>query len=119
MIHIIDLDGNGVIDYNEFLSCAINKKKIMSNERLEIAFKTFDSDGSGKISVDEIMDIFTKGAKNKEGINKEVFEKMVKGADENGDGEISFTEFKAIMKKFSININIYSKCIIIFNSNEI
>lgn len=46
------------------------------------------------------MDIFTKGAKNKEGINKEVFEKMVKGADENGDGEISFTEFKAIMKKF-------------------
>ena len=100
MIHIIDLDGNGVIDYNEFLSCAINKEKIMSNERLEIAFKTFDSDGSGKISVDEIMDIFTKGAKNKEGINKEVFEKMVKGADENGDGEITFTEFKAIMKKF-------------------
>ena len=35
MIHIIDLDGNGVIDYNEFLSCAINKEKIMSNERLE------------------------------------------------------------------------------------
>lgn len=100
MIHIIDLDGNGVIDYNEFLSCAINKEKIMSNERLELAFKTFDSDGSGKISVDEIMDIFTKGAKNKEGINKEVFEKMVKGGDENGDGEISFTEFKAIMKKF-------------------
>ena len=59
MIHIIDLDGNGVIDYNEFLSCAINKEKIMSNERLEFAFKTFDSDGSGKISVDEIMDIFT------------------------------------------------------------
>ena len=111
MIHIIDLDGNGVIDYNEFLNCAINKEKIVSNERLEIAFKTFDSDGSGKICVDEIMDIFTKGAKNKEGINKEVFEKMVKGADENGDGEISFTEFKAIMKEFSININIYSKCI--------
>ena len=100
MIHIIDLDGNGVIDYNEFLNCAINKEKILSNERLEIAFKTFDTDGSGKISVDEIMDIFTKGTKNNKGVNREVFEKMVKEADENGDGEISFSEFKTIMKKF-------------------
>ena len=100
MIHIIDLDGNGVIDYNEFLNCAINKEKILSNERLEMAFKTFDTDGSGKISVDEIMDIFTKGTKNNKGVNREVFEKMVKEADENGDGEISFSEFKTIMKKF-------------------
>ena len=100
MIHVIDLDGNGVIDYNEFLNCAINKEKILSNERLEIAFKTFDTDGSGKISVDEIMDIFTKGTKNNEGINREVFAKMVKDADDNGDGEISFQEFKTIMKKF-------------------
>ena len=100
MIYVIDLDGNGVIDYNEFLNCAINKEKILSNERLEIAFKTFDTDGSGKISVDEIMDIFTKGTKNNEGINREVFAKMVKDADDNGDGEISFQKFKTIMKKF-------------------
>ena len=65
-----------------------------------MAFKTFDTDGSGKISVDEIMDIFTRGTKNNEGVNREVFEKMVKEADENGDGEISFSEFKTIMKKF-------------------
>lgn len=83
----------------------LSKSNFISSKTIPI------SDGSGKISVNEIMDIFTKGAKNKEGINKEVFEKMVKGADENGDGEISFTEFKAIMKKFSININIYSNCI--------
>ena len=100
MIHVIDLDGNGVIDYNEFLNCAINKDKILSNERLEVAFKAFDTDGSGKISVDEIMTIFTKGAKNNEAANKDVFEKMLKEADDNGDGEISFNEFKAIMKKF-------------------
>ena len=100
MIHVIDLDGNGVIDYNEFLNCAINKDKILSNERLEVAFKAFDTDGSGKISVDEIMTIFTKGSKNNEAANKDVFEKMLKEADDNGDGEISFKEFKAIMKKF-------------------
>ena len=37
---------------------------------------------------------------NKRKFNAEVFEKMVKEADENGDGEISFSEFKTIMKKF-------------------
>lgn len=100
MISVIDLDGNGVIDYNEFLNCAINKDKVLSNERLEIAFKMFDTDGSGKISVDEIMAIFTKGTKNEKDVHREIFEKMVKDADENGDGEISLAEFKKIMKKF-------------------
>ena len=100
MIQSIDLDGNGVIDYNEFLNCAMNKEKIMSNENLEIAFKMFDTDGSGKISVDEIMSIFTRGTKNNEGIDKSEFLKMINEADENGDGEISFAEFKTIMKNF-------------------
>ena len=44
------------------------------------------------------MTIFTKGDKGH--ANREVFEKMVKEADENGDGEISFQEFKTIMAKF-------------------
>ena len=98
MMMSIDLDGNGVIDYNEFLSCAFNRDKIMSKDNLELTFKAFDSDGSGKISADELMTIFTKGDKNH--ANREVFEKMVKEADENGDGEISFQEFKIIMAKF-------------------
>ena len=94
MMLSIDLDGNGVIDYNEFLSCAFNRDKIMSKDNLELTFKAFDSDGSGKISADELMTIFTKGDKNH--ANREIFEKMVKEADENGDGEISFQEFKTI-----------------------
>ena len=40
-----------------------------------------------------------KGDKNGN-LNKDVFEKMIKDADENGDGEISFNEFKTIMSKF-------------------
>jgi calcium-dependent protein kinase len=98
MMKSVDTDGNGVIDYNEFLACAVNRDKIMSKENLELAFKAFDTDGSGKISVDELMDIFCKGDKSH--ANKQVFEKMVKDADENGDGEISFSEFKTIMTNF-------------------
>ena len=101
MISSIDLDGNGVIDYNEFLTCTMNKEKILNNDNLEICFKAFDSDNSGKISLDEISAIFNSGDKEK--IDKEeleVFKKIIKDADENGDGEISFKEFKDLMRKF-------------------
>ena len=103
MISSLDLDGNGVIDYNEFLTCTMNKEKILNNDNLEICFKAFDSDNSGKISLDEISAIFNSGDKEK--INKEeleVFKKIIKDADENGDGEISFKEFKDLMRKFFI-----------------
>jgi Ca2+-binding EF-hand superfamily protein len=33
-------------------------------------------------------------------VDKSVFEKMIKEADANGDGEIEFDEFKNIMEKF-------------------
>jgi len=38
----IDLDGNGYIDYNEFLVGFMNRNKILSNENLEKAFDSFD-----------------------------------------------------------------------------
>ena len=98
MINSIDLDGNGVIDYHEFLSCAISKEKILRSENLEICFKAFDLDNSGSISVDEISAIFKKGGKDDENI--EAFKNIMKEADENGDGEISFAEFKNLMRKF-------------------
>ena len=99
MIKSIDLDGNGVIDYNEFLACSMNKDKILRNDNLRICFNEFDKDGSGKISIDEISNIFKKGDQdNKE--DMEAFKKMIKDADENGEGEISFEEFQDIMNKF-------------------
>ena len=98
MIKSIDLDGNGVIDYNEFLVCSMNKEKILRNDNLKICFNEFDTDHSGKISVDEISHLFNKGDNNDE--NLEALKKMMKDADENGDGEISFEEFKDIMNKF-------------------
>jgi calcium-dependent protein kinase len=92
----IDLDGNGFVDYNEFLTATINRDKILSQKNLEMAFQTFDKDGSGKISTSEIMQIFN----NADLKDQTVFEKIVKDADENGDGEISYDEFKHLMTKF-------------------
>ncbi len=38
----IDLDGNGFIDYNEFLAATINRSKLLSKNNLEAAFTAFD-----------------------------------------------------------------------------
>ena len=37
-----DMDDSGTIDYNEFLAISLNRKKLLSKDNLELAFKTFD-----------------------------------------------------------------------------
>jgi calcium-dependent protein kinase len=43
LIKRVDLDGSGDIDYNEFVNGAVSTEKILSEERLEKAFKLFDA----------------------------------------------------------------------------
>jgi calcium-dependent protein kinase len=52
-----DTDGSGHIDYNEFLAAAFDRSKLLSKEKLESAFETFDKDGNGKISVNEFKEL--------------------------------------------------------------
>ena len=54
----IDTDKSGAIDYSEFISASIDRKKMLSKKRLERIFKMFDKDCSGTISKDEIKQIF-------------------------------------------------------------
>ena len=55
----------------------------------------FDKDGSGSISYDEIRQIF---GRNKN-IEDNVWRDMIKEVDINGDGELSYVEFKEMMMK--------------------
>ena len=38
----LDIDNNGYIDYTEFVLATINKKRLLSKERLMLAFSVFD-----------------------------------------------------------------------------
>ncbi len=94
IMHEVDMDQNGTIDYNEFILATLNKQKVLNKEKLEATFKMFDKDGNGKISAEEIRSILgTNG-------DKSVFDAIVKEVDANGDGEISLVEFKEMMLKF-------------------
>jgi len=50
----VDADQNGHIDYSEFVMATLNKKNLISADRLETAFKIFDKDNNGFIDVNEI-----------------------------------------------------------------
>lgn len=95
IMKIADADGSGEIDYSEFVVATMDKRKLLSNEKLETAFNLFDKDGSGSISAAEVRDVLG-GKKN---IDDNVWNEIVVEVDGDGNGEISFGEFKIMMAK--------------------
>lgn len=85
----IDLDSNGVINYNEFIAATFDRKKSNTKEYVYQAFKTFDVNKDGKISIKELEKIIT--AENEEDVKE--MQSLFAKIDTNGDGEIDFDEF--------------------------
>ena len=54
IMSVADIDGSGEIDYSEWLVATLNKKNLITDENLEKAFRYFDKDMSGVISIDEL-----------------------------------------------------------------
>ena len=54
VIMAADTDGDGKIDFDEFSTAALDKKKHISRENIQKAFKMFDQNGDGKISPQEL-----------------------------------------------------------------
>ena len=97
MFKEIDIDGNGTIDYTEFVMATMNEKLFLTNDKLLQAFKMFDKDGSGTISPEEIKEVLGFDSNT----NQKLIDDIIKEVDENGDGEIQFEEFVHMMKRFA------------------
>ena len=95
MINEVDADGNGTIDFIEFVSFLARRlKDSEAEEELKEAFKKFDKDGNGLLNE---ADIKTAMAELGEKMADEDISDMLLGADKNGDGQITYEEFKEIM----------------------
>jgi Ca2+-binding EF-hand superfamily protein len=91
MFDKVDADGSGEIGYSEFVVATMNDNNFISNEKLRFAFKLFDLDGGGSISVEEVRKILKMMNPNLDA------EEMFKFLDINGDGEVNFDEFTDVM----------------------
>jgi len=97
IMRAVDNNNSGSIDYTEFVMATINRQKLLSKERLEAVFKLFDKDGNGYLTADELREIFNPG--NTKEIDDNVWNDLIKEVDQNGDGKISYKEFKDMMLK--------------------
>ena len=99
MISDIDKDGNGTIDYSEFLEMMTTKMSEKdSKEEILKAFRLFDDDEKGKISFRNLKRVAKELGEN---MTDEELHEMIEEADRDGDGEINEEEFLRIMKKTS------------------
>ena len=91
MINEVDIDGNGTIDFREFLGIMTKKlKETDSEDELIEVFKIFDSDGNGLINSNELLNVMVTLGEN---ANKTEIEELIKEVDHDGDGFINFEEF--------------------------
>lgn len=58
LIQRVDSNGDGKIDYGEFIMAATNRQRLLNQENLEAAFKKFDINGDGIISLEELKNAF-------------------------------------------------------------
>uniref|UniRef100_A0A914W519 EF-hand domain-containing protein n=1 Tax=Plectus sambesii TaxID=2011161 RepID=A0A914W519_9BILA len=87
-----DKDGNGQINFEEFLAVVLSKVKL-KQEKSSMAkvFAEFDKNGDGVITVDELMAAWeTMGST----ISLQEATAIIAEADSNGDGRVSFEEFQ-------------------------
>ncbi len=52
----VDIDQNGTIDYSEFIAATMNKSKLLTKERLKIAFDHFDKVRNNKEIINMIIE---------------------------------------------------------------
>ncbi|ESR52907.1 calcium-dependent protein kinase 10 [Citrus sinensis] len=95
LMEVADVDGNGVLDYGEFVAVTIHLQKMENDEHFRRAFMFFDKDGSGYIESDELREALADESGETE---NDVLNDIMREVDTDKDGRISYEEFVAMMK---------------------
>jgi Ca2+-binding EF-hand superfamily protein len=97
MISSVDHNGDNEIDFDEFLILMRSrggKKARNPEQELIDAFKVFDTDNSGSIDKYELKSLMDSLGQK---LSSEELNAMMEEVDTDGNGEISYEEFKAMM----------------------
>ncbi|OAY67767.1 Calcium-dependent protein kinase 17 [Ananas comosus] len=101
LMEAADADGNGLIDYEEFITATVHMNRMDREEHLYTAFQYFDKDNSGYITKEELE----QALKEKGLYDGQEIKEIISEADADNDGRINYTEFVAMMRKGSPDPN--------------
>ncbi|KAI4324297.1 hypothetical protein L6164_023848 [Bauhinia variegata] len=96
LLDAADIDGNGTLNCEEFITMNVHLRKIGSDENLSEAFQYFDKNRSGYIEFEELREALLDDDSLQN--NDQVIKDILSDVDLDKDGLISFEEFKAMMK---------------------
>ncbi|XP_046848601.1 calcineurin subunit B type 1-like [Xenia sp. Carnegie-2017] len=111
VIEIFDTDGNGEVDFKEFIE-GVSQFSVKGNKesKLKFAFQIYDIDRDGFITNSELFQVLKMMVGNnlKDVQLQQIVDKTILYADKDQDGKISFTEFSQMVS----NLDIHKKMVV-------
>ncbi|XP_038726178.1 calcium-dependent protein kinase 8-like [Tripterygium wilfordii] len=95
LMEAADVDGDGALNYGEFVAVSVHLKKMGNDEHLHKAFSFFDQNESGYIEIDELRNALNDETDT---CSEEVINAIMQDVDTDKDGRISYEEFASMMK---------------------
>ena len=100
ILQSLDTDGNGMLDYQEFLASVIHTLNLEEDAHFDQsalkAFNALDEDGNGFLDIAELT--------TKLGLEQSVVIDMIREVDENSDGQIDFVEFQQVRTHWNASL---------------
>lgn len=94
LLAYVDDDRNGYVTFNEFFNACVDPKDVLDPRKLQEAFRIFDQDASGSITIDE----FRYAVDREQAIPEGAWENIFAQIDDDGSGEINIEEFTEMME---------------------
>lgn len=93
MFDAIDINQNGHIMYTEFIAASLEAQGQLNEDRVAEAFDRLDTDGSGVITKENMLEFLSDT-----GASMEDVERMIKEADIDDSGGVSYDEFLTLFR---------------------
>lgn len=106
IFRLFDQDGNGVIDFKEFVKgLNVFAQTASQEEKLRFSFAIYDFDGNGYISQEELYRLLEASLfENDLSLSEEQLYELVEATfaevDEDRDGSIGFEDYKKLCQRF-------------------
>jgi len=107
MFAVLDDDGNGEVDFKEFM-CGLALLQGPSEKALKMCFKICDTDGSGSLCPEEMGTILRNlatGDMDQDTKQADALAHVFETLDVDGDGEISWEEFRTGVNRDPFLVN--------------